>query len=217
MANPGLLLEQEDLLRPAQARPNAQLRSFASRRRKDIDTSHIVSKAADSFKYLAAKAGAAFIGCSLCFPAMPGQAAIRTSQHPVELFREPGRFPRYPQWLNHTARPQHFRVRASLADARQPVWEGNRIIIEKGEQRTLSDGYTTVARPGRASLLAIFNGNDAWKLRSHSLQQMRIVIHDDDGLKRGHSLLLNRFDRRHEIIPAFLCIGANDDRYIELY
>src|SRR5579864_2409044 len=103
MANPGLLLKEEDFVGPAQAGANAQLGTFAARRWEDVDTSHVVAKAANRFKDFAAKAGTAFVGGSLRFPAVLGEAAIGTAEHPVEFFGEPGGFGRCPQGFDHAA------------------------------------------------------------------------------------------------------------------
>ena len=77
------------------------------------------------------------------------------------------------------------------AEVLQPVRRCGGVVVQKSDNVALCHCYSAVPRTGQPLRFTVAYGDYPRDVRSHALQQIRIVIDDDDDFPREGSLMLH--------------------------
>ncbi len=144
--------------------------------------------------------------------APPRQATIRAADHPVELIGPPSGSRCCPRGHDVAAHAQHVRIAVGVRQPPKPAGIRRGIVIEERHYVALGGLHPGVARPGESLRVHVLDDDHAFERLSRAREQLRIVVDDQGNLEGGPILMLNGFDRPHDLRPAIQGVRADDRR-----
>src|SRR6185312_10416758 len=138
-------------------------------------------------------------------------SGIATAHYPVELLRKPARPLPRPERPHAAADADDGRIGIVREHAREPVGFCDRVVVQKGDDRSARALDAGVARGRQTATPAVRNDLQLRIVGRDARLQSRIVVDDDDGLSGRAVLPANGIQRRPKAIPAPFGVGADDD------
>src|SRR5262249_55077650 len=139
-------------------------------------------------------------------------AQIAAPHDPAEFFWKPARLWPWPYGQHAATRSDDRWIRVERCHAAEPIRLGDGIIVQERDNSSLRDTHARIARGGKAAASIVGDGPYVGACACYQLLQSRVVIDDNDDLKRLKVLSAKRIERGPKAIPSLLGIRTDDNR-----
>ena len=136
----------------------------------------------------------------------PGE---RTSQDPVELFREPPRPGGFPERQGGAAYTDDALVGVGVAKVSKPVGVGHSIVVQEGHHIAGGHFHAGVLAAGQPPLVPVLDDRHVGQNGAQPAVEVRIVVDNDDDLLWRRPLAPNRRYGGEDVVPPIECVDAD--------